>query len=71
MPRDSLKSLMDMFPHFFDKSSTSNFYKSQDVTNKRFQELYNYLFKITQSFQLDKKLLIWKEQSVNFNYKIQ
>ena len=70
MPRDSLKSLMDMFPHFFDKSSTSNFYKSQDVTNKRFQELYNDLFKITQSFQLDKKLLIWKEQSVPYEYTI-
>lgn len=70
MVKNSLKSLMDMFPWFFDKSSTSNFYKSQDVTNRRFQELANDLFKISQSFQLNKRLLIWKEQSVPYSYEI-
>ena len=70
MVKDSLKKLMDMFPWFFDKSTTSNFYKSQDVTNRRFKELYNDFFKIYQSFQLNKKLLIWKEQSEPYEYII-
>lgn len=70
MPRNSLKSLMDMFPWFFDKSSASNFYKSQDVTNRRFQELYNDLFKVKESFRLNKRLLVWKTQTVPYNYTI-
>lgn len=68
--KDSLKKLMGMFPYFFDKSETSNFYKSQDVTNRRFQEVGNDLFKVCHGFHLDKKLLIWKEQVEPFVYTI-
>ena len=70
MPRDSLKTLMDMFPWFFDKSSTSNFYKSQSVTNNQFKNVYNDVFKVYQSFHLNKNCLIWKEQSQPFEYAI-
>lgn len=68
--RDSLKKLMSMFPWFFDKSETSNFYKSQDVTNRRFQELDNDLFKIHESFHLNKRFLVWREQDEPHNYVI-
>ena len=70
MPRNSVKSLLDMFPWFFDKSSTSNFYKSQDVTNRRFQDLYNDLCKVKESFRLNKRLLIWKEQTEPYIYEV-
>ena len=70
MPRNSVKSLLDMFPWFFDKKSTSNFYKSQDVTNNLFKDLYNDLFKVKESFRLDKRLLIWKEQTVPYVYTV-
>ena len=67
---DSLEKLFNLFPWFFDKSETSNFYKSQDVTNRRFQELSNDLFKIHESFHLNKRLLIWKEQVEAYKYTI-
>lgn len=68
--KDSLKKLMDMFPWFFDKSETSNFHKSQDVTNRRFQELDNDLFKIHESFHLNKRLLVWRDQVERNDYMI-
>lgn len=70
MPRNSVKNLLDMFPWFFDKSSASNFYKSQDVTNNRFKDLYNDLFKVKESFRLNKRLMIWKEQTVPYSYEV-
>ena len=70
MVKDSLKKLLDMYPWFFDKSNGSNFYKSQDVTNRRFQELYQSLFDIHESFHLEKHCLIWKVQSVPYDYFI-
>lgn len=70
MPRNSLKSLLDMFPWFFDKGSTSNFYKSQSVSNNLFKDVYNDLFKVKESFRLDKRLLIWKEQTVPYVYRV-
>ena len=70
MPRNSLKKLMDMFPYLFDKRITSNFYKSQDVSNNLFKDLYNNLFKVKESFRLNKRLLIWKEQIVPYTYTI-
>ena len=70
MPRNSLKKLMDMFPYLFDKRITSNFYKSQDVSNNLFKDLYNNLFKVKESFRLNKRLLIWKEQIVPYAYTI-
>lgn len=70
MPRDSLKNLLGMFPYFFDKSSTSNFFKSQSVTNSQFQEMYNSLFDVVESFHLNKNCLIWKVQEEPYNYTI-
>ena len=68
--KDSLKQLKNLFPWFLDKSDSSNFSKSQWVTNRRFQRLDNDLFKIYQNFKLNKNLLIWKEQSEPYDYTI-
>ena len=68
--KDSLKQLKNFFPWFLDKSDSSNFSKSQWVTNRRFQRLNNDLFKIYQNFKLSKNLLIWKEQSEPYDYTI-
>ena len=70
MPADSLKNLLGMFPYFFDKSETSNFFKSQSVTNKQFQDIYNSLFDVVESFHLQKRCLIWKEQTEPYEYSI-
>ena len=70
MPKDSLKRLLDMFPYFFNKESTSNFYKSQSVTNNRFQDIYQSLFDVYESFHLQKRCYIWKEQNAAYNYVI-
>ena len=70
MMKDSLKKLLDKFPYFFDKSSTSNLYKSQSVTNNQFKEIYQSLFLLIESFRLDKRCLIWKEQSQAHDYSI-
>ena len=68
--KDSLQSLLNQFPFFFNKSSTSNFYKSQSVTNKQFQNIYQALFDVVESFRLGKNCLIWKEQSAPYDYTI-
>lgn len=70
MPKNSLKKLLDMFPYFFDKTVTSNFYKSQSVSNNQFKQIYNDLFKVIESFHLTKKCFIWKEQTEAFEYVI-
>ena len=70
MPINSLHSLLQMFPYFFDKSETSNFYKSQKVTNNIFKNIYNDLKEVYESFHLDKRLLVWKEQSEAYNYRM-
>ena len=61
---------MDMFPYFFDKSETSNFFKSQSVTNNQFKALYQSLFNVVESLHLEKRCLIWKEQNVPYDYVI-
>ena len=68
--KDSLKELKKLFPWFLDKSDSSNFSKSQWVTNRRFQRLDNDLFKIYQNFKLNKNLLIWKDQVEPYEYVI-
>ena len=71
MPRSSsLKKLLGMFPYFLSKSPDSNFYKSQSVTNKQFQGLYNDLHNVYRSFHLNKRCLIWREQSEPYLYKV-
>ena len=68
--RNSLQNLLSKFPYFFDKSTTSNFYKSQSVTNAQFQSIYQSLFEVVESFKLDKNCLIWKEQTEPYEYTI-
>jgi len=70
MAKDSLKNLLSKFPYFLDKRGGSNFYKSQDVTNKVFQELSQDIFNVMEGFQLNKHCLIWKEQNVPYDYFI-
>lgn len=70
MSSDSLKNLLDMFPYFFDKNSTSNFFKSQSVTNNQFKNIYQSLFELLESFKLNKRILIWREQNQDYVYVI-
>lgn len=70
MAKDSLKNLLNKFPYFLDKREESNFYKSQDVTNKRFQEISQDIFNVLEGFRLNKRCLIWKEQNVPIDYSI-
>ena len=66
--KDSLKKLLNKYPYFFNKSSTSNFFKSQNVTNERFRDVYQSIFEVVESFHLSKRCLIWKDQSEAYNY---
>lgn len=70
MVKHSLENLLDKYPFFFDKRPVSNFYKITKVYNENFKLMYNDLFRIYESFHLNKKLLIWKEQEENYNYII-
>jgi len=70
MMRKKIYELMDMFPYFFDKSESSNFFKSQSVTNNQLLKVYQSLMEVKDSLRLDKKCLIWKEQSVPYEYTI-
>lgn len=70
MPKDSLKKLLKEFPYFFDKRPGSNFYKTHEVFNNRFKDIYQTLFKVYESFKLEKRLFIWKEQSEPYVYII-
>lgn len=68
--KDSLQNLLRKFPHLFDKRTTSNFYKSQSVTNAQFQNIYQSLFEVVESVRISKNCLIWKEQSASYEYTI-
>lgn len=70
MPKDSLKNLLKSFPYFFNKDVTSNFYKAQYVNNRIFQKVYQSLFEVYESFHLEKRCLIWKNQSEPYAYFI-
>ena len=70
MVYQSLKKLLSKYPWFFDKSETSNFFRSQFVTNRQFQDLYQSLFTVIQSFKLNKRCLIWKDQTAPYDYII-
>lgn len=70
MVRHSLRSLIEKYPYFFDKRPISNFFKITKVYNKNFQLIYNDLFKTYESFHLNKRILIWKEQSIPYEYNI-
>ena len=65
-----MQSLIKMFPHLFDKSETSNFFKSQSVTNNVFKGIFQSISDVSDSFRLRKRCCIWKEQSVPYDYVI-
>ena len=68
MPINSLEKLVGMFPWFLTRDESSNFVKSQSVSNNRFKDIYNSLYDTYLSFWLDKKCLIYKEQTEPYNY---
>ena len=68
--KDSLNWFLDKFPVFLNKEESSNFYKSSTVLNTNFKDIYNDLFKTHLGHRLQKRVLIWKEQSVESSYTI-
>ena len=68
MVKDSLKKQLKAFPHFLDKSSDSNFYKIQSVFNNQFRKLDQAIFEVYESFKLDKRVLVWKDQNEPYVY---
>ena len=69
--KDSLQRLLEQFPIFLDKSKTSNFTLSQTVTNDELKKIRQSIADTIESFHLNKKLLIWKEQTIPSEYTIQ
>ena len=65
-----MQSLVDMFPHFYDKSEDSNFFKSQSVTNNVFKGIFQSISEVSDSLRLRKRCFIWKEQDVPYDYLI-
>lgn len=70
MMKDSFKYLLKLFPFFLSKEEGSNFYKSQSVTHELVQGVYQSLFEVSESFRLNKRLYVWREQSEDYVYKI-
>lgn len=68
MVKESMKKLLDKYPYFLDKNVTSNFYKVVNVQNETFKLIYQSLFNVYESFHLNKKLLVWKDQTVPYSY---
>ena len=70
MVYSSMEKLLKLFPYFLKKSSDSNFYKSEYVFNEQFKEIYNDLFQVYESFHLEKRLCVWREQQREGVYSI-
>ena len=70
MVKHSLDRLLDKYPYFLDKREISNLFKVTKVNNTIFQDLYNSLFQVYQSFHLNKRLLVWKTQEKPYAYQI-
>ena len=70
MVRESHKKFMGKYPYFLNKNIGSNFYRTSNVDNRSVQRLYNELFKLYESFHISKRLLIWREQSKDYDYDI-
>ena len=70
MVRESHKRFMGKYPYFLDKNVGSNFFRTSNVDNRSIQRLYNELFKLYESFHISKRLLIWREQSKDYDYEI-
>ena len=70
MVRNSLKKFIGKYPYFLNRNKDSNFYRSSDVNNRGIQRMYNELVKVYESFHLNKRLLVWREQDKNYDYDI-
>ena len=70
MVKHSLDKMIDKYPFFFDKRPISNFFKITKVYNENFKLMYNDLFKVYESFHINKRLFIWKEQSEPYSYTV-
>jgi len=66
--KDSLRWLLDKFPYFLDKNTGSNFYKSSSVINESFKLFRQDLFNTHMGHRLEKRVLLWKEQSSDYSY---
>ena len=66
----SIDKLLEKFPYFLNKSTGSNFYKSEWVFNEWFKEVYNDLFLTYCSQKLSKPLLVWKVQNEPYKYNM-
>lgn len=66
----SIDKLLEKFPYFLNKSTGSNFYKSEWVFNEWFKEVYNDLFLTYCSQKLNKPLLVWKVQNEPYKYNM-
>lgn len=64
----SLKNMIEKYPYFLDKRPSSNFYKITKTYNENFKLIYNDLFRVYESFHLNKNILVWKEQSAPYEY---
>ena len=67
---DSLGYMLSKYPYFLDKREVSNLYKVADVNNSVFRQLYDALYDVYIGFHLNKRILIWKEQTEHYNYSI-
>ena len=70
MVKDSLMRLLEKYPYFFNKQETSNFFKSQQVSNEQFQQIYQSLAEVSESFNLRKNCLIWRVQEEEYAYTL-
>lgn len=67
---NSLQKLLEQFPDFLDKRETSNFTLSQSVTNDELRKIRQSIENTIESFHLNKRLLVWREQTENYKYTI-
>lgn len=67
---NSLQKLLKKFPVFLNKEIGSNFYKDKKVFNEEMKEIYQSLFIVYLSENLERPLNIWKEQVVENKYII-
>ncbi len=69
MVKHSLIKMLKKYPYFLDKRRVSNLFKVTEVNNSIFQDLYNSLFNVYESFHLNKRLLIWRTQVEPYMYQ--
>lgn len=66
----SLKELLKKFPYFLNHQKGSNFYKTEEVFNKWFKQVYDNLNHTYYSNHLSKPVQLWIEQDNPENYTV-